>query len=175
MSSTIVALSTPVGRSAIAVIRMSGTDAISIARKVALPFPSRPNMLKVCKITTQHFTEHAMCVYFTAPHSYTGEDSVEFHCHGGVVIFQAIIDTCLSFGAVMAQNGEFSKRAFINGKMNLSNTEGVIEMIDAETTSAVKAGETLLNNRLGQTTLALQDKLTDILAQTEVTLDYPEE
>ena len=172
---TIVALSTPVGRSAVAVIRMSGDDCISIAQQFFKPFPASANLLKVGRLYTQNFTEQAMCVFFSAPHSYTGENMVEFHCHGGVAISSAVIDTCIKHGARMAQNGEFSKRAFINGKQNLTNAEGIIEMIDAETNACVKAGVNLLENKLGAQTVAIQDELTDIIGQTEVALDYPEE
>lgn len=175
MSNTIVSLSTARGRAAIAVVRMSGDDAITIAKKFFNPFPSKPNMLKVGTLTTQHFDEHAMCVYFEAPHSYTGENTVEFHCHGGTAVSQAVIEQCLNNGAVMAQNGEFSKRAFVNGKQNLTNAEGIIEMIDAETASAAKAGANLLENKLGKKVVELQDKLLDIVSSCEVALDYPEE
>ncbi len=175
MSSTIVALSTARGRSAIAVVRMSGENAINIAKQFFAPFPKEPNYLRVGTLKTQHFDEHAMCVYFVAPHSYTGEDTVEFHCHGGTAVSQAVIEQCLRFGAVMAQNGEFSKRAFINGKQNLTNAEGIIEMIDAETASAAKAGANLLENKLGKRVIELQDKLLDLISACEATLDYPEE
>ena len=175
MSSTIVALSTARGRAAIAVVRMSGDDAINIARQFFSPMPSKPNMLKVGTLKTRHFDEHAMCVYFVAPHSYTGENTVEFHCHGGIAVAQAVIEQCIAHGAVMAQNGEFSKRAFINGKQNLTNAEGIIEMIDAETASAAKAGANLLENKLGKRVVELQDELLDIISACEVALDYPEE
>ena len=172
---TIVALATPVGRSAVAVIRMSGEDSIDIAKQIFSPMPTKPNMLRVGRLATPNFEEQAMCVYFVAPKSYTGENSVEFHCHGGMEVVRAVIDLCISKGARMAQNGEFSKRAFINGKQNLSNAEGIIEMIDAETQAGVKAGENLLNNRLGKLTVSLQDNLTDLISSTEAALDYPEE
>ncbi len=175
MNSTIVALSTARGRSAIAVIRMSGDNAIEIAKKFFSPFPTEPNCLRVGVLRTPHFDEHAMCVYFCAPHSYTGENTVEFHCHGGTAIVQAVIETCLQNGAVMAQNGEFSKRAFVNGKQNLTNAEGIIEMIDAETASAAKAGANLLENKLGKRIVQLQDTLLDLISACEATLDYPEE
>lgn len=175
MNSTIVALSTARGRSAIAVVRMSGDDAIEIAKKFFQPFPQQPNFLKVGTLHTEHFDEHAMCVYFAAPHSYTGENTVEFHCHGGTAVSAAVIETCLNHGAVMAQNGEFSKRAFINGKQNLTNAEGIIEMIDAETASAAKAGANLLENKLGKKIVELQSTLLDLLSACEVALDYPEE
>ena len=158
MNKTIVALSTARGRAAIAVVRMSGEDAPDIAKKFFSPFPQQPNFLKVGTLKTRYFDEQAMCVYFAAPHSYTGENVVEFHCHGGAAVVQAVIETCLQNGAVPAQNGEFSKRAFINGKQNLSNAEGIIEMIDAETASAAKAGADLMENKLGKRVL-----------------DYPEE
>lgn len=174
-NTTIVALSTARGRSAIAIVRMSGDDSISVASKICKQLPLQANLLKPCIIHTSAFDEHAMCVYFKAPHSYTGEDSVEFHCHGGTAVAQAVIEACLEHGAVMAQNGEFSKRAFINGKQNLTNAEGIIEMIDAETTSAAKAGANLLENKLGREITKLQDQLTDVISQTEAALDYPEE
>ncbi len=175
MESTIVALSTARGRSAIAVVRMSGKDAINIAKKFFAPFPTQPNMLRVGVLHTEHFDEHAMCVYFCEPHSYTGENTVEFHCHGGTAVCQAVIETCLKNGAVPAQNGEFSKRAFINGKQNLTNAEGIIEMIDAETASAAKAGANLLENKLGKRIAEQQNILLDLLSATEAALDYPEE
>ena len=175
MNNTIVALSTARGRAAIAVVRMSGDNAIQIAKQFFHPFPTSPNVMKVGTLKTQHFDEHAMCVYFQSPHSYTGEDTVEFHCHGGTAVSQAVIEQCLACGAVMAQNGEFSKRAFINGKQNLTNAEGIIEMIDAETASAAKAGANLLENKLGKRVIELQDGLLDVISACEAALDYPEE
>lgn len=175
MNKTIVALSTARGRSAIAVVRMSGDDAIEIAKKIFKPFPKEPNYLKVGVLATPQFDEHAMCVYFAAPRSYTGENVVEFHCHGGTAVCQAVIEQCIANGAVPAQNGEFSKRAFINGKQNLTNAEGIIEMIDAETASAAKAGANLLENKLGKKVVAMQDVLLDLISSCEATLDYPEE
>lgn len=175
MNNTIVALSTARGRAAIAVVRMSGDNAIEIAKKIFHPFPTQPNLLKPGVLETKHFNEHAMCVYFAAPHSYTGENTVEFHCHGGTAVSQAVIEACLDNGAVMAQNGEFSKRAFINGKQNLTNAEGIIEMIEAETASAAKAGANLLENKLGKRIVELQNVLLDAVSACEATLDYPEE
>ena len=175
MNKTIVALSTARGRSAIAVVRMSGDNAIEIAKKIFKPFPKEPNYLKVGVLATPQFDVHAMCVYFAAPRSYTGENVVEFHCHGGTAVCQAVIEQCIANGAVPAQNGEFSKRAFINGKQNLTNAEGIIEMIDAETASAAKAGANLLENKLGKKVVAMQDVLLDLISSCEATLDYPEE
>ncbi len=175
MNTTIVALSTARGRSAIAVIRMSGDKAIDIAKKFFSPFPDKPNYLKVGTLKTSQFDEHAMCVFFAAPHSYTGENTVEFHCHGGTAVCQAVIEQCIANGAIPAQNGEFSKRAFINGKQNLTNAEGIIEMIDAETASAAKAGANLLENKLGKKVVEMQNVLLDLISSCEAALDYPEE
>ncbi len=175
MNTTIVALSTARGRSAIAVIRMSGDNAIDIAKKFFSPFPDKPNYLKVGTLKTSQFDEHAMCVFFAAPHSYTGENTVEFHCHGGTAVCQAVIEQCIANGAIPAQNGEFSKRAFINGKQNLTNAEGIIEMIDAETASAAKAGANLLENKLGKKVVEMQNVLLDLISSCEAALDYPEE
>ncbi|HRX14366.1 MAG TPA: tRNA uridine-5-carboxymethylaminomethyl(34) synthesis GTPase MnmE [Eubacteriales bacterium] len=173
--STIIALSTPVGRGAIAVVRMSGSDSKKIAKAIFEPFPDKPNFLKVGTLALDSFSDRAMCVYFDAPRSYTGEDMVEFHCHGGVGVSGEVLKKCIALGAVMAQNGEFSKRAFINGKQNLSNAEGIIQLIDAESGMALRAGENLLENKLGKTTVNIQNKLTEILAECEAALDYPEE
>lgn len=175
MNKTIVALSTARGKSAIAVIRMSGDDAIEIAKKIFSPMSQMPNLMRVGNLQTENFVEHAMCVYFAAPKSYTGENMVEFHCHGGMAVVQAVIEACLNAGAIPAQNGEFSKRAFVNGKQNLTNAEGIIEMIEAETVSAAKAGANLLENKLGKQIVSLQDKLLDLVSASEVALDYPEE
>lgn len=174
-SNTIVALSTPMGRGAIAVVRMSGDNAIEIAKQIFTPFPKQANYLRVGSLQTGDFADQAMCVFFLSPHSYTGEDMVEFHCHGGNAVSSTVIQRCISLGARMAYNGEFTQRAFVNGKQNLTNAEGVIQLIDAENKYALKAGENLLNNVLGKATVSMQQVLLDLTAQTEVALDYPEE
>ncbi|HPG91889.1 MAG TPA: tRNA uridine-5-carboxymethylaminomethyl(34) synthesis GTPase MnmE [Clostridia bacterium] len=173
--STIIALSTPIGRGAIAVVRMSGSDSKKIARTIFKPFPKQPNLLKVGTLSLDGFSDRAMIVYFDSPHSYTGEDIVEFHCHGGTGVSGELIKKCIALGARLAANGEFSKTAFINGKQNLSNAEGIIKMIEAESKLALIAGENLLENKLGKITVNLQNKLTEILAECEAALDYPEE
>jgi tRNA modification GTPase len=172
---TIIALSTPQGKGAIAIVRMSGPKAKEIAKNIFRPFPTKPSMLKVGTLFLGDFTDKAMAVYFDAPKSYTGEDMVEFHCHGGAGVSYEVIQQCINRGARLAQNGEFSKRAFINGKQNLSNAEGIIHVIEAESKLALKAGESLMRNKLGILTREIQDTLTDINAMCEAALDYPEE
>ena len=100
------------------------------------------------KIHTKNFDEQALVVWFKEPNSYTGEDMVEIQCHGGIVIANGILNELLSNGATLAESGEFSKRAFINGKMSLDSAEGVIDMINAQSEEAVKAGYNLLSGKL---------------------------
>lgn len=175
MNNCIVALSTAVGRGAVAIVRLSGNGCIQLVEQYHSPMPSTPSHLRLGSFVTPHFTDRCMCVYFVAPHSYTGEDMVEIHCHGGMSVVEGIIATLIEGGARMAKNGEFSQRAFVNGKQNLASAEGIIEMIDAESTASVKTGSALLANKLGKRTTAIQDQLTDIISATEVALDYPEE
>ena len=175
MNSTIVALSTARGRSAIAVVRMSGPNAINIAKQFFAPFPTEPNYMRVGTLKTAHFDEHAMCVYFAGPRSYTGEDTVEFHCHGGTAVSQAVIEQCLRCGAVMAQNGEFSKRAFINGKLSLSQAEAVGALIEAKTDACLGVGIRQLGGALSKKINECFNTLLRLTSSVYAYIDYPEE
>jgi len=172
---TIVALATPAGNSGVAIIRISGEDSKSILQKLInenLDFEPRKMYLKNVKI--KNYADNCLVVYFRAPFSFTGEDVVEIHSHGGYFLAQAIIDEVLSLGARLAQNGEFSKRAFINGKMSLDQAEGIIDLINAESEMQAKSGSNLLFGKLKEMIVDYQSKLTDILAEIEAKLDYPE-
>lgn len=171
----IAAISTPVGRGAISIVRMSGDGCIALARDMFTPFPKQAGILQLGKLDAKHFCDQAMCVYFNAPKSYTGEDMVEFQVHGGYAIANGVLKSCIENGCRLAENGEFTKRAYLNGKMNLTNVEGIMDMIDAESISAAENGYKMLSGKLDGKINALQDKLTDLLAQIEVALDYPEE
>ncbi len=171
----IAAISTPIGRGAISIVRMSGKGVIELAAKMFSVFPSAPGMLKLGTLNAGSFCDKAMCVYFKAPSSYTGEDMVEFQLHGGYAIANGVLKNCIERGCRLADNGEFTRRAYLNGKMNLANVEGVMDMIDAESVAAVENGYKMLTGKLDGKIFALQDKLTDLLAQIEVALDYPEE
>ena len=171
----IAALSTPHGRGAINVIRLSGEGCKKLAAKMFSPFPDKANYLKAGTVSTKYFDDKAMCVFFDAPRSFTGEESVEFHCHGGETTASAVLERCFELGARPALNGEFSKRAFINGKQNLSNAEGVIDLIDAESKGAARAAAMLAQNELGKKIEELLDALCDTEASIEAALDYPEE
>ena len=182
--STIAAISTPIGVGGISIVRLSGEKALSIANKVFKCNYNKqnnnknsaiqPRKLYLGNFVAQEFTEQCLMVYFKNPNSYTGEDIIEFQCHGGVVIAKGILNQLLQNGAILAQPGEFTKRAFINGKLTLDEAEGVIDMINAESESEVRAGYNLLEGSLSKEIRLLQDQITNMLAHIEVTLDYPE-
>ncbi|MDE7087467.1 MAG: tRNA modification GTPase, partial [Clostridia bacterium] len=134
-----------------------------------------PNVMYTGKILCDGFSDFGMCVYFKAPKSFTGEDVVELHCHGGAEIARGVLRAALSAGAAMADRGEFTKRAFINGKLSLSSAEGMIDMINAESLAEIRAGGLLYAEKLTKQVQEFQDNLKDILAQIAADCDYPEE
>ena len=177
-NTTIAAISTPLGAGGISIIRLSGKDSLEIAKK---SFSSKewrdnvePRKLVLGKFNANTFTESCMAVYFKEPYSYTGEDTVEFQCHGGVLIAKGVLNTLLSNGATLAGPGEFTKRAFFNGKISLDEAEGVMDMINAESEAEIKAGYNLLQGKLHKAILKLQNHITAMLAKIEVVVDYPE-
>ena len=178
---TIAGISTPLVSGAISIVRMSGKDSIKIADKFFMtkkgkkPSSFTPRMLTLGEFKTDAFSEQCLLVVFSAPNSFTGEDMVEIQCHGGVMIAKGILSTLLRGGAKMASAGEFSKRAFLNGKMSLSNAEGMMDMINATSEAEIRAGYSLLKGELSKKAEEAQQKLVDILSDIEVSLDYPEE
>ena len=164
---TIVAVSTGASSGAISIVRMSGENAISIADSLFVstintkPSEFAPRMLTLGKISTKSFDEQAMCVVFKAPKSFTGEDMVEFQCHGGTQIANGVMRECIAHGARIATNGEFTKRAFLNGKVSLSSAEGMMDMINAESDAEVRAGYQLLSGNLSKLAYDAQKELTD--------------
>ena len=176
MDDLISAIATAVGAGGIAVVRMSGRGALSVARKIfSRKGEFQPNYMYAGEIDAGTFRDYGMCVYFRAPKSLTGEDVVEFHCHGGTEIARGILKRTLELGARLAERGEFTKRAYLNGKLSLSAAEGVGEMIAASSEAQVRAGYLLYNEKLTSLGTALQRKLTHCLAEVDADLDYPEE
>ncbi len=181
MKDEIAAISTAAGTGGVAIIRISGTNPLGIAQKMFTPTGKTavknftPNVMYTGKIGGEGFTDFGMCVYFKAPKSFTGEDVVEFHCHGGVRIARGILEKALSLGASPAEKGEFTKRAFVNGKLSLSSAEGMIDMINAESLALLRAGSMLYGEKLSADIKALQSQLKLILAEIAVNIDYPEE
>lgn len=181
MSEAIAAISTALAPSGVAVIRISGGNPLSVAEKMFKPIGKvkvedfKPNVMYVGEISAEDFTDFGMCVYFKAPKSFTGEDSLEFHTHGGLAITRGILDKILTLGVRLATNGEFTKRAFMNGKLSLASCEGLIDMINSESVAGVKAGYSLYREKLTNEIIEMQNKLTDALSEIDVDMDFPEE
>ncbi|MBQ8426398.1 MAG: tRNA uridine-5-carboxymethylaminomethyl(34) synthesis GTPase MnmE [Clostridia bacterium] len=177
----IAAISTALSASGVAVLRISGSSPLAVAEKMFVPTGKtkvcdfEPNKMYVGEILAEGFTDFGMCVYFKAPKSFTGEDVVEFHTHGGIAITKGVLRKILASGARLATNGEFTKRAFMNGKLSLSSAEGLIDMINSESVSGVKAGYYLYREKLNAEINALQDIITDALAEIDADMDFPEE
>ena len=178
---TISAISTALVASGVAVIRISGQKSLEIAKEMFVPqgrtavLDFEPNKMYVGEILADGFSDHGMCVYFKAPKSFTGEDVVEFHCHGGIAITRGILNKTFELGARLATNGEFTKRAFLNGKLSLSSCEGLIDMINSESVTQIKSGFYLFKEHLKNKIYNIQQQLTIILAQIDANIDYPEE
>jgi len=174
----IVAIATPLGKNGVGVIRLSGQNAFDVARKMFVPFNKQetfsPNKMILGKIKLGEISDTGYFVFFKSPKSYTGENVVEFQGHGGVAVTQKIVEYAIKCGARLAEPGEFSKRAFLNGKLTLDQAEGVIDTINAESESELKASSELVKGELSKKVNTMQDKLTDILSEIEVNLDYPE-
>lgn len=176
----IAAISTAMQPSGVAIIRISGSSPLEIAKKMfhtksADVYDFEPYKLYVGTIDAGAFKDFGMCVYFKGPKSYTGEDMVEFHCHGGQAITKGILENCLRNGARLAERGEFTKRAFLNGKLSLSSCEGLIDMINSQSVAEAKAGYYLYRENLFKRIKKCQDDLTYVLALIDANIDYPEE
>lgn len=173
---TIVSISTPLGRGAISIVRMSGQKSLDIVRKIFVCKESeiKPRFMYLGKLQLDDAYEQCLMVYFQAPKSYTGEDVVEFHIHGGILVTQKVLEKCLSMGARLAEAGEFSKRAFLNGKISLDKAEAIIGEIDAESEGELKSSLKITNGKLAQKVDEEQNLLKELLAEIEVSLDYPE-
>ena len=172
----IAAIATPRGRGGVAIIRISGEGALALAQKVFLRKGELvPNTMYAGEIDGGSFRDYGMCVYFRAPKSFTGEDVVEFHCHGGEEIARGILERLFALGARLAERGEFTKRAFLNGKLSLSAAEGMADMINAQSEAEIRAGYTLYGEKLTRDGKELSALLTECLAGIDADLDYPEE
>jgi len=176
---TIVAISTALGNGGISIIRMSGSDSLKLASQVfscSTPMENfEPRKLYLGTFSYDGISDKCMAVYFKAPYSFTGEDIVEFQCHGGITITNKIYESLVAIGCTPATKGEFSKRAFLNGKISLDEAEGIIDIINAESESELKVSYQLMQGELKNKITDIQNTLTELLAKIEVTLDYPEE
>lgn len=175
LDDTIVALATPPGKAGVAIVRLSGGNSKSILQKISRSGSDfTPRYMYLKRIYMDDIVDDALLVYFSAPNSYTGEDVGEIQCHGGFFLAQKVINTCLKLGARMADPGEYSKRAFLNGKISFDQAEGIIDLINAESEAQAKSGSILMQGKLFEIVSNIQTELTDILAEIEAKLDYPE-
>jgi tRNA modification GTPase len=191
---TIAAIATPAGEGGIGIIRISGPGALAAARRVFIPADSRvpagaaflgERRLVYGRIIIEPpksafpgeptVIDDGFAVFMPGPRSYTGEDVVELHCHGGVLVLKRVLASVLASGARAAEPGEFTKRAFLNGKMDLAQAEAVIDVIRAGTDSALTAARERLKGGLSEKINAIKENLVDLLAGIEAELDFPEE
>jgi len=180
MANTIIALATPLGRSGIGVIRLSGEDSLAIARKLVRdekfsPEPRFASLRKIYDLETSDVTDETLITRFQAPHSFTGEDVIEISCHGSPVIIRQIIDSCLRLDARMADAGEFSLRALANGRMNLSQAEAIRDLIDAQTAAAARQSVRQLRGELSNELQPLKDDLLNVIVVLESSLEFVED
>lgn len=179
MYEDIAAISTASGTGGVAIIRISGKNSLKIALNMFSPSAKiteiQPNYMYAGHIEGDGFTDYGFMVYFKAPKSFTGEDIVEFHCHGGVRIARGILKKTFDSGARAAERGEFTRRAFLNGKLSLASAEGMADMINAESLALVRAGSMMYSEKLTSKVRVLQNGLKDVLARAAVEIDYPEE
>ena len=178
---TIAAISTPPGEGAIALVRISGPAAVSIAEKIfrGKKRPSRfaSHIQYFGDIVTESggLIDEVMMSIHRAPASYTGEDIVEISCHGGTLVTAKVLEACLHADARGARPGEFTERAFLNGKMDLTQAEAVIDLIRARTDLALRSATEQLEGKLGEQIKGIRDSLVDLLAHVEASIDFSEE
>lgn len=174
---TIVAIATANGIGSISIIRVSGKEALPLALKLCKKQDLRPRLATLCSLynSKDEAIDEALLIYFKNPFSFTGEDIVEFQCHGGVAISNIIMSELIKLGARVAQPGEFSKRAFINGKIDLTKAEAIAKIIEARSEDAVKLLARQLKGELSTFVEDIRKDLLFILAYTEVSIDYAEE
>lgn len=174
---TIVAIATANGIGSISIVRISGVNALEIATKISKKnnFTPRLATLSYLYDSNNEIIDEALILYFKAPFSFTGEDVVEFQCHGGIAIANMIIDEVLKYGARIANPGEFSKRAFFNNKIDLTKAEAISKIIEARSADAVKLLARQLKGELTSFVNEIREDLLFMLAYTEVSIDYAEE
>ena len=173
---TIAAIATAPGRGGIGVIRVSGRDLLSLAEALSGKRPApRVATLASFRAPDGSVIDTGLLLHFPAPHSFTGEDVLELHGHGGPVVLQMLLARCLDLGARLAEPGEFTCRAFLNGKLDLAQAEAVIDLIDAATATAARSAVRSLQGEFSKEIDALLGQLVELRALVEATLDFPEE
>ncbi len=187
---TIAAISSPIGAGGIGIVRVSGNDALGIAdaifnfgketsrvraRGQNIIQHWEPLRMNFGTFVAEDFCDRGYAVYFPAAQAYTGEDTVEFYLHGGVRIMRGALDALIAEGASLAEHGEFTKRAFLAGRLTLADAEGVIDMINADSAAALRAAYRLMDGNVARAVNEIFEELQTVIAGLEATLDYPEE
>ena len=175
-SDTIVAIATPPGRGGVGVVRLSGPGVPGLLDAwLGRPLPPRIATLVKFRAANGELLDEGLALYFPAPHSYTGEAVLELQGHGGPAVMRSLLQRCQELGARLAEPGEFTQRAFLNGKLDLAQAEAVADLIDAATTTAARAAARSLSGEFSRAIRALVDGLIELRSLTEATLDFPEE
>ena len=177
MHNSIAAIATANGVSSISIIRVSGEAALEIAHKVSTLENIIPRHAHLTSLynASNELIDHAIMIYFAAPYSFTGEEIVEFQCHGGMIVAHEILDTITSYGVRLAEPGEFSKRAFLNGKIDLTEAEAISKLIEAKSVDAAKILAKQMKGELKTFVDESREALLKSLAYSEVMIDYAEE
>ena len=180
MKDTIVALTTPTGRSGIGVIRLSGDNSLTTVRRLVgednfNPKPRFAHLKKILDLETDEVLDEVIVTYFQSPNSFTGEDVIEISCHGSPVVLRQIIDYCLKLDARMAEAGEFSLRALANGRMNLSQAEAIRDLIDSHSIASARQSIRQLRGELSNQLQPIKDELLDVIVVLESSLEFVED
>jgi tRNA modification GTPase len=177
LADTIAALATPPGRSALAVVRVSGEDAFPISARVVPAFEPAPRLARLAAFHAADgsLIDRGICTAFPGPHSYTGEDTVEFSCHGGLVAPQRLLEALYAAGARPAAPGEFTRRAVLNGRLDLVQAEAVGDLIDATAPAQARVALAQLDGNLSRRVAQLRSALVELQALLGYEIDFPEE
>lgn len=175
MTDTIAAVCSGVG--AVGVLRISGPDAVRVAQGVFSGSLTTPRYMAYGAFCDAKgdVVDRGLAVWFAAPNSYTGEDVVEFHCHGSAVAMSEVLSACFASGARAAKPGEFTRRAFLAGKLDLTQAEAVVDLIEAETVAAAKNAAAQLHGEMGRSVRTMRSRLLDIAAAFSAYVDYPDD
>lgn len=183
LNDTIAAISTPLGEGGIGIVRITGNDALNIAEKIFIS-PKGANWFKgshniyyghVINPENGRVIDEVLMTVMKSPHTFTREDVVEINCHGGIVPLREVLKTVIAAGARQAEPGEFTKRAFLNGRLDLTQAESIIDIIRAQTDSSLKVAMNQLRGGLSKKVTSLQDQILNLLAGLEAAIDFPED
>lgn len=178
--STIAAISTAPGAAGIGIIRMSGEDCFNVIKKIFVP--KNDSEIKgysikygnIVNSKTHEIIDEVLVSYFVAPKSYTKENMCEINSHGGIIVEKLILEECIKNGATLAEPGEFTKRAFLNGRIDLSQAEAIIDIINSKTEKEMEVAQRHLDGKLSEKIKEIQKLLLDVMADIEASIDYPE-